>query len=98
MDYAAILKQASDAAAAAVADLPDRGACGFAWVEIKGNTGFGKYAKAHGASRHWKSGLYFWNPGRYCGQSIDAIEAGAIAFAKVLQSHGIDAYACSRLD
>lgn len=45
-------------------------------------------------------GWKFWQPGSdvYSGQSIYAFEAGAKAFAKVLNNYGINAYVDSRLD
>lgn len=110
--FAKILDRAHDSAAKAVADLPDVGACGFAWVEIdKTERAFIKFCKKHAGgnnvagyvSQRWYGSQHhkywtFWNPGFYAGQSIDAIEAGAKAFAKVLNAYGIKAYANSRLD
>lgn len=51
-------------------------------------------------SRHYDGGWQFWKPGSdvYRGQSIYAFEAGARAFAKVLNSYGIKATVGSRLD
>lgn len=73
------------------------GVCGFAWVSFKGTTPFGRWAKKAGvASKGYPSGLQVWvSEG---GQSVERKEAFARAFAKVLQSNGIDAYADSRLD
>lgn len=81
----------------------DRGACGFAWCEVTGvrsNSKVGKALIEAGFQRGWIKGmLYKWNPGRFHGQSIDGIEAGAIAYAKVLREKlSIDAYSASRLD
>jgi hypothetical protein len=73
------------------------GVCGFAWVIIKGNTAFGKWAKKEGlAHAAYPTGLQFW-VGDY-GQSMQRKEAHAYAMAKVLNVHGIAAYAGSRMD
>lgn len=78
-------------------DRIDDGACGFAWVAFPGNTSFGKWAKKQGLARsHYPSGLCVWVS--EFGQSVDRKEAFAGAYAKVLKSNGIDAYAGSRLD
>ena len=85
----------------------DRGCCGFAWVTIvpvhKGNTRLGKAERrefeALGASKDWTGKKWMlWNPANYPVQNIDTLEAGARAAAKVLTSHGFNAYAQSRLD
>ncbi|AKU43634.1 hypothetical protein CPT_Seuss108 [Caulobacter phage Seuss] len=87
--YDAIYNEAREAAIAACKDMPDGGACGFAWVVFRPATHpFIRHMKATGrGSAHYAGGWQFWNPGEYRGQSIDAIEAGATAFAKVLQSY-----------
>lgn len=73
------------------------GACGFAWVVVKGTTPFARWAKKTGkASKHYPSGLSFWVS--EFGQSMARKEAYAYAFAKVLTEHGITAYAGSRMD
>lgn len=73
------------------------GACGFAWISFKGNTPWGRWAKANGhASAHHPSGLSVW-VGEF-NQSITRKEAYAEAFAAVLRKHNITAYAGSRLD
>lgn len=78
-------------------DRIDDGACGFAWIAFPGNTSFGKWAKKQGLARsHYPSGLCVWVS--EFGQSVDRKEAFAGAYAKVLKSNGIDAYAGSRLD
>ena len=73
------------------------GMCGFAWVRIKGNTGFARTMKSMGFFRKaWDRGFEFWvSEG---GQSVERKEAFARAFAKVLRDGGVDAYADSRLD
>lgn len=81
----------------------DRGACGFAWVNVKpGTSKLAKYLKAnHGARKHYGStGLVVWNPAAVTVQSIDVLEAGAFEFAKVLQQAfpELTIHANSRLD
>ena len=73
------------------------GACGFAWVRFKGNTAWGKWAKAQGiATPAYPKGLQVW-VGEF-NQSVDRKFAYASAYAKVLCDAGIEAYADSRLD
>lgn len=73
------------------------GACGFAWVTIKGTTPFARWAKgAKKASKAYPTGYWFWVS--EFGQSVDRKEKYARAFAKVLNEHGIEAFANSRLD
>jgi hypothetical protein len=88
-------------------DGEDEGACGFAWVTIipknKGNTKAGRYERTFyeslGANKDWTGKAYqIWNPSKTYAQNIDCKEAGARAAAQVLQKHGIDCYADSRLD
>ena len=75
----------------------DEGACGFAWVKIKGNTPFGRFAKKMGyAKPAYGGGLMIWCP--LMTQSIARKEAWGYAFAKVLTEAGIYAYCDSRLD
>jgi hypothetical protein len=108
----AILQQAQQAGNAAFeAEVPqpmivtgmgqthvvDDGVCGFAWVKIKGNTAFGRYCAKQGyARRAYGGGLAFY-PG-HLSQSYDRKMAWARAFARVLESHGISAYATGHLD
>jgi hypothetical protein len=73
------------------------GVCGFAWIAMKGNTSFGRWAKKAGKARSaYPKGLSVWVS--EFGQSMDRKEAYARAFAKVLRDHGVDAYAGSRMD
>lgn len=73
------------------------GLCGFAWVTVKGNTAFGKWAKKNDLARpDYPSGLAFWV--HEFNQSVARKEAYAGAFAKVLRENGIVAYSHSRLD
>ncbi len=73
------------------------GVCGFAWVRFKGNTSFGKWAKAKGLARDaYPTGLaisiHDYN------QSLQKKEVHASAFAAVLREHGISAWSESRMD
>jgi hypothetical protein len=73
------------------------GLCGFAWVNFKGNTAFGRWAKKAGkADKAYGGGLQVWVSG--FGQSVTRKSAYAQAFAAVLTEAGITAYAGSRLD
>lgn len=79
----------------------DRGACGFAWVniyEIKGNTKLGKMLKKAGIDQDYTKAFRVWNPSQFPCQNIDTLEAGARAYANVFQKYGFKAYAGSRLD
>lgn len=100
--FDAIYNEAREAAIKAAADVPDRGACGFGWVEFSPATHpFIRHMKATGRGRrNHKPGWVFWNPGEYRGQAVDGVEAGATAFAKVLKEYWPDLsiWACSRLD
>lgn len=107
MDFERILTEARNAAYTASKDMPDEGACGFAWVIIHGNEPFARYCRKLAkeqpkerryGSKGYPSGWQFWNPGNYRGQSVDAIEAGARAFRDVLGTYGIRADTGSRLD
>lgn len=73
------------------------GACGFAWVSFKGNTGWGRWAKKEGHARAAYGGGLQLRVSGY-GQSVTRKEAYAQAFATVLREAGVSAYAESRLD
>lgn len=74
--------------------------CGFAWVIIRPARGpvvnalraSGDGSKAHGG------GFQVWNPSKNHTQSMEALYAGAKAYAEVLKANGIDAYADNRMD
>ncbi len=74
------------------------GVCGFGWLTFKGNTAFGKWAKANGIARPgYPKGLSVWSPLRT--QSLARNEAWAYAAADALRAAGInDAYGHSRID
>lgn len=74
--------------------------CGFGWVEIPdGRSPFVKWCKKNGiGSKHWQKGWQIWRPTGNGTQSMSVLEAGADAFADVLNANGITAWACSRAD
>jgi len=74
--------------------------CGFGWVEIpNGRSPFVNWCKKNGVgSKHWKKGWQIWNPTGNCTQSMSVKEVESAAFAEVLETHGIVAWACSRAD
>lgn len=80
----------------------DGGACGFAWVnvyKVRSNSKLGKALQTVGFSRSYTGGLQLWNKW-WPGQSVDAAEHGATAYAITMkQELGIeDIYSGSRLD
>jgi hypothetical protein len=80
----------------------DGGPCGFAWVDVfkvRSNSKLGKALQTVGFQRSYTGGLQLWNKW-WRGQSIDAAEHGAYAYAAVMQQElGIEKiYAGSRLD
>ena len=102
IDEAALAaKQASDKYFETVLNGRDSGACGFAWIHIRGIHGNSKLAKAlanYGITKDYSGALCWWNPARYCVQNVDCLESGAFNAATVLRKYGFDAMACSRLD
>jgi len=101
--------QAARNAAQAFADRHfgggDGGACGFAWVDafkVRSNSKLGKALQAVGFRKSYTGALQLWNgrDGWYFGQSVDAAEEGARAYAKVFKEElELDTiYAGSRLD
>jgi len=87
------------------------GVCGFAWVKIRGNSWFIRALKKLGLAEadrnNWESRARFFKDGysggysfsvREGGQSMELKEAYARAFANVLESYGVYAYASSRMD
>ena len=79
----------------------DGGPCGFAWVtvyKIRSNSKLGKALQAVGFRKNYEGGLQQWNRW-WPGQSVDAAEHGAEAYARVMQEAvGEDFFAGSRLD
>lgn len=79
-------------------EVVEDGVCGFAWVSIKGNTKFGRWASQQGLTlKDYPSGLLIRLEGNY-NQSMQRKEAHARAMVKVLREHGIDCYVKSRMD
>ena len=75
--------------------------CGVAWGEVPGiklSTKIGKAFAKVGFKKSYGRGLSLWNPGDHHGQSMDAKEVGADAYAEVLESYGVKAYGASRAD
>jgi hypothetical protein len=75
--------------------------CGFAWVDVKerSNSKLGKALQAVGFKKSWQGGvLQLWDPAQHRGQSMDCKEAGAQAYAKVFQDHGVPMTWGSRAD
>jgi hypothetical protein len=96
----------AQAAAKAFADKHmggrDGGACGFAWVtvhSVRSNSKMGKALQEIGFRKAYGGGLQLWNKW-WPGQSIDAAEHGALAYAAVMKEElGLDRiYSDSRLD
>ena len=80
----------------------DGGACGFAWVNVYGvrsNSKMGKALAEVGFRKDYTGSLQLWNKW-WNGQSVDAAEHGATAYAAVLKEElGLDrCYSGSRLD
>jgi hypothetical protein len=80
----------------------DGGACGFAWVnvyKVRSNSKLGKALTAVGFRKDYSGALQLWNKW-WPGQSVDAAEHGATAYAITLkQELGIEeVYSGSRLD
>ena len=76
--------------------------CGFAWVDVRVSRTNSREAKAlekMGFKKSWTpKTMQIWKPGKYNGQSMDVHEAGADAYAEVLEKYGFNAYSCSRAD
>lgn len=78
-------------------DYVPEGACGFAWLNVPGNTSFGRWLKKQGMARpDYPTGLCVWISAY--DQSHDRKAAHAYAMARYLQSQGIECVARSRLD
>lgn len=103
-DLNAIINEAFTAARLASADYfrkyGDVDCCGFAWVNIKpGTSKLARELKARGAARKsYYGGVDVWDPSKSMTQNMGAKEAGAQAFADVLQKAGFRAHSMSRMD
>jgi hypothetical protein len=80
----------------------DGGACGFAWVnvyKVRSNSKLGKALQDVGFRKDYSGALQLWNKW-WPGQSVDAAEHGATAYAAVMKEElGLDnCYSGSRLD
>jgi hypothetical protein len=80
----------------------ERDACGFGWVsvyDVRSNSKLGKLLAKHGFSKAYNGGLQLWDPAGVPTQSISVKEAGAYAYATILQDLlGLKAYGSSRMD
>ncbi len=78
------------------------GVCGFAWINVKGNTGFARWASKNKNSLDFGRSQYYggYNIGapREAGQSYERKCAWASAFAEVLDKYSIWTCIYSRLD
>lgn len=74
------------------------GVCGFAWVNVRGNTSFARWLRKTGKGRtdSYAGGTQIWVS--HFGQSYERKSAYARAFAEYLRNNGVKAYAGSRLD
>ena len=97
-------QEAVEAARAMYAQVGERDACGFGWVEIYVDRTNSKEAKAliaAGFRKDYKPKcLTMWDPAGVPTQSVSVKEAGADAFANFFRAHFPEAriYGCSRLD
>ena len=106
MDFSAIIKEAKQAATQAEQEYMkahgEPAYCGFAWVEVvvsRTNSKEAKELKNYGFQNSWKpKRVYLWNVTDHHSQSMDVNECGAREYARVLNKHGLQAWACSRAD
>lgn len=102
--HAEAVKLASERAAASLVEMGgDRGACGFAWVNIwkvRKNSKLGKVLQTLGYNKSWDGSMQLWNPSGNGCQNIDAKESGANAYVKHVQASfpNLVIYSGSRLD
>ena len=94
--------EAQSAARVMYAQVGERDACGFGWVEIYVGRTNSKEAKAlieAGFRKSYKPKcLTLWDPAGLPVQNVDVKAVGADALATYLQALGLKAYGCSRLD
>ena len=76
--------------------------CGFAWVDVsveRTNSREAKLLESIGFRKSYRPKMMtLWDPAQHRGQSMDAKEQGAQAYAEVLRAHGFKAYMGSRAD
>ena len=93
---------AESAGQAMYAQVGERDACGFGWVEVYVDRTNSKQAKElikAGFRKDYKPKcLSMWDPAGVPTQSVSVKEAGADAYAQYLTALGLTAYGCSRLD
>ena len=93
---------AEAAGQAMYAQVGERDACGFGWVDVYVDRTNSKQAKElikAGFRKDYKPKcLSMWDPAGIPTQSISVKEAGAYAYAGYLTQLGLKAYAGSRLD
>ena len=78
-------------------DRVTEGPCGFAWLNVPGNSSFGRWLKKQNIARpDYPTGLCVWISAYE--QSHDRKAAHAYAMARYLQQQGIECSARSRLD
>lgn len=73
------------------------GVCGYAWINVRGNTAFGRYVAANG----WRKDSYYGGRTRWVhefDQSYERKIAYASAYARVLEANGVPAVAAGRID
>jgi hypothetical protein len=79
----------------------DGGPCGFAWVnvyKVRKNSKVGKALAEVGFRKSYDGSFQLWNKW-WNGQSVDAAEHGATAYASVMKEElGLEFYSGSRLD
>ena len=75
----------------------DEGLCGFAWLNVPGNTSFGKWLRKRDMARpDYPTGLSVWISDY--GQSYERKKVHAQVMSGVLSHYGIECRARSRLD
>ena len=76
--------------------------CGFAWVDVaveRTNSKQAKLLESIGFRKSYRpKTMTLWDPAQHRGQSMDAKEQGAQAYAEVLRAHGFKAHMGSRAD
>lgn len=78
-------------------DRVTEGPCGFAWINVPGNSSFGRWLKKQNIARpDYPTGLCVWISDY--NQSFDRKAAHAYAMVQHLKAHGIECSARSRLD
>lgn len=70
--------------------------CGFAWVNVPGNTPFGRWLLKNGHRKGYPKGVNIWISDY--NQSYDLKLAHAEGMAKFLRDNGVTCYSDGRLD